>query len=467
MSTRKVVDAKNLDTDELVYFKSHAKATYMSDGTTVEDAIKTAGTESLTVTVTGVTEGFTIRVYDGDGNVIDSQTTPTKTYRIKEGVSYSVVASAIEGYKTPESTDLKLAYPYVDTSVEMKYEQLKITTIRLNMNLTDPYGMITRIVNLGGIEAIRENSHRYTGTVVDHVMQLKQLDDNDGTKYLDGTDAILITLGNDVWMKLPKFYWSVSNYEPDVFDISVAYGVKPDNSYNTWEGNDLIGVYEAYRSSSKIYSTSDVFSTTNTSQSTFKSYASARGDGFSLVKWKHHCMMGVLYYIYYGNTNCQEVVGSGTSSDSKPTGETNSLGMKDTDTTNGNSMSINFWGLENWWGNKYEWIDNVVNNSGVFTITEDDGTTREVNSIYSNGYITKMLIYPNLDLAPTAASGSSTTGFCDYYYYGTTNTVLARSCKYADDRGGVAFLYACDSASDAYAYVGSRLAYTGEYEIIG
>ena len=77
-----------------------------------------------------------------------------------------------------------------------------------------------------------------------------------------------------------------------------------------------------------------------------------------------------------------------------------------------------------------------------------------------------MLIYPNLDLAPTAASGSSTTGFCDYYYYGTTNTVLARSCSRANAYGGVAFLYACYSASDVYANVGSRLAYTGEYEII-
>ena len=36
---RKVKDAKDLSSNELIYFKSHAKATYMSDGTTVEDAI--------------------------------------------------------------------------------------------------------------------------------------------------------------------------------------------------------------------------------------------------------------------------------------------------------------------------------------------------------------------------------------------------------------------------------------------
>jgi hypothetical protein len=36
---RKVKDAKDLSSNELIYFKGHAKATYMSDGTTVEDAI--------------------------------------------------------------------------------------------------------------------------------------------------------------------------------------------------------------------------------------------------------------------------------------------------------------------------------------------------------------------------------------------------------------------------------------------
>lgn len=39
MSTRKVKDAIDLETNEKVYLKGHAKATYMSDGRNVEDAI--------------------------------------------------------------------------------------------------------------------------------------------------------------------------------------------------------------------------------------------------------------------------------------------------------------------------------------------------------------------------------------------------------------------------------------------
>lgn len=39
MATRRIKDAKDLSTNELIYFKSHAKATFMSDGSTVEDTI--------------------------------------------------------------------------------------------------------------------------------------------------------------------------------------------------------------------------------------------------------------------------------------------------------------------------------------------------------------------------------------------------------------------------------------------
>lgn len=42
MSTRKIKDAKDLSTNELIYFKGHAQATYMSDGRTVEEAITTS-----------------------------------------------------------------------------------------------------------------------------------------------------------------------------------------------------------------------------------------------------------------------------------------------------------------------------------------------------------------------------------------------------------------------------------------
>ena len=44
MANRKIKDAKDLSSGELIYFRGHAKVTYMSNGTTVEDAINSIGT---------------------------------------------------------------------------------------------------------------------------------------------------------------------------------------------------------------------------------------------------------------------------------------------------------------------------------------------------------------------------------------------------------------------------------------
>ena len=44
MANRTIKDAKDTKSNELIYFRGHAKATYMSDGRTVEDAINSVGT---------------------------------------------------------------------------------------------------------------------------------------------------------------------------------------------------------------------------------------------------------------------------------------------------------------------------------------------------------------------------------------------------------------------------------------
>jgi hypothetical protein len=46
MANRTIKDAKDTKSNELIYFRGHAKATYMSDGRTVEDAINSVETGS-------------------------------------------------------------------------------------------------------------------------------------------------------------------------------------------------------------------------------------------------------------------------------------------------------------------------------------------------------------------------------------------------------------------------------------
>ena len=47
MATRQVRDAKDSLSGELIYFKGHAQATYMSDGRTVEEAINSSGSGTI------------------------------------------------------------------------------------------------------------------------------------------------------------------------------------------------------------------------------------------------------------------------------------------------------------------------------------------------------------------------------------------------------------------------------------
>ena len=130
----------------------------------------------------------------------------------------------------------------------------------------------------------------------------------------------------------------------------------------------------------------------------------------------------------------------------------------------GNTQSINFWGLENWWGNKAEWIDNVVVDAYEWKITEPDGTVRTPGKAYtSNRFISKMMFGDCCDLIPTAASGSETTGFCDYYYGSSSSACVVRRSLYsANALGGVACVYANLDSSFTDSYYGSRLAFRGQ-----
>ena len=357
---------------------------------------------------------------------------------------------------------------FVDEEIEKIRPKTRITTIEIDQAISDPYYMITRTVDEGGIEAIRANSHRYTGKLnADGVMELKQLDDMDGTKYLDGTAADLTSGDVDVWMKLPEFYWKCTHLMNDLVEISFHYGTEPaGEGWKHWDGKDLIGVYESSVVSSRLCSISGKKTFASNGINTYKNYAQAKGDGYYLARWKHHCMMGVLAFAFYKTTNIPAIIGY--SSGSSDTGSTDMLGMEDTAASiNGNNQAINFWGLEAWWGGYNEWLADVRVSGGVFTITEEDGTTRQITSSFKYGYISKMMFGEHLDLFPTEANASVTSGFCSF-------SGLTGSCDgYAEVRGtgntswNNVSKISCDyKPSTGTSGLSSRLSFRGDYIII-
>jgi hypothetical protein len=439
-----------------------------------ETQVATWQTEMLNITVSAdnsasmngqivtVKEGSTVLLNQAwAGSVI--------SLKVPFGTSYVVSCDERVGFTMPELQTYTANTP--TRPVTMQYEKITTNYIIIDQTITDPATMISGDVNGYIIQWIRNNSHRYLGKyTADGEMTICQLSDADGTKYAEGTTAVLDGTEGDVWMKLPRFFYHAEEIETDVWKI--GFGLeKVDNTWKEWDGNDLIGAYEAYNSSSKAYSRSGVTSTPSVSQENWKTYARARGSGYTLVKHKHQNIMAFLFYAEYGNTNCQALIGAGTSSDTKATGATDALGMEDTQAaTNGNSQSINFWGLENWWGNKYELLDNVVVNpvsgNGVWRVTEDDGTTRDVQGVVTGGntHIKKLVIGENLDVViKSTDAATDSTGYCDTQYISTsTSRVVARSQSNSNAYGGVACASAYYDSSGAHSSYGSRLAFRGE-----
>lgn len=337
----------------------------------------------------------------------------------------------------------------------------------LDQSINDPSKIVATIIppTAYTLRWIKRNSHRVlVKKISEGVCKVIQLMDTDTTKYFDGTDAPITDTSYDVMLMMPEFWYTAELVDTDKWRIWFADGNPKDGKkWHKWDHGHLIGVYEAYKEDDKIYSISGKTSTGGVSQADFKQYARNKGKGYQIIDWQAHCIMAFLFYGYYGNTNCQAVCGRGTNDYQKQTGQTNTLGMTDTTSANGNSMSINFWGLENWWGNKFEWIDNVTVDARVWKVTEADGAVRTAGTgVASNGYVSKMLIGDNLDLICQEVSGSNTTGYCDYYYqFSGISCVVRRSSSDSDQSGGVAFADAARYSSLTGLASGSRLAFNG------
>lgn len=342
-------------------------------------------------------------------------------------------------------------------------DNIPASYITLNQNLYDPSKMITGDINGMAIRWIRCNSHRVLGKKTGNgVMAVCRLDDTNSNFYADGAAANLDGSDGDVFMRLPIFYYHAEEIETDVWKIGFSPNKEADD-WKEWDGKDLIGVYKAYSDGTKLYSRSGVIPTARVSQLDFKARAAATGTGYSLVKFKHHSMMAFLFYAMYGNTNSQAICGAGTDYPGKGTGQTDAYGVADTVAGgNGDSGSINFWGLENWWGDISEWVDNVTINNHLWIITDDNGSTRVVEGGLSNGNITKVFIGENLDMIPTSTGSNTYYYFCDDYTQSTKNNIaFKRSYSESDSYGGVAFTGANTDASAVAISSGSRLAFRG------
>lgn len=358
-----------------------------------------------------------------------------------------------------------------DNLVHTKKQSIP-SVIYINQLESDPAKMITGDVNGEIIQWIRQNSHRVLAKKTgEGTITYIELDDNNSNKYAaDGSEAKTDGTEGDVFVKLPTFYYRGNDDGPDGSsgdNVEIKFSKEPFEDSIEWDTNILIGAYEAYYGNGKLQSRSGVESSGRISQAQFKSYAAARGNGYQLVDWQMHCVMGCLFYAMYGNTNSQAICGSGTDSFTKTCGETNSLGMNDTRAdTNGNTMSINFWGLENWWGNKLERMEGIesTDKDTVQILSPDPSSGRTFTWRNSYGYCKHYRFGKYLDLSrDTTSYGSDSTYYCDDNSGPFISArVVSRSYNDASANCGISYANVIDSSSENGALDdGSRLAFRG------
>jgi hypothetical protein len=397
----------------------------------------------------------------------------TKTLNVNGGTSYlsdvqyntNMTIRVIEGGIPNEGIEKTFVYNDSNNTHAFTFPR-EGSWITIDQTILDPSTMISGDINGEHIQSIRNNSHRYLGKyTATGQMTICQLDDTNSNLYVDGTSANLYGTDGDVFMRLPRFWYTAFEKSKDIWMIGFYYGeTSPEETgWTEWDGNDLIGVFKATRSysSAPVKSVISSYIYKSATYENRKSAIESRGEGFSLCKWKHHCIMAFLFYAMYGNTNSQEILGIGVNrSNFSRTGSSVTVGMQDTIEGVYNGKFVNFWGLEDWWGLYTEIIDNVSINAGVWNITEDDDTIRSLSGVSDNGYSSVMLIGSYLDMIPITIGGSATTGYCDKAITQYSDRVLARSGYDDIETAGIAYAESIGRTS-AYAYESCRLSFRG------
>lgn len=354
----------------------------------------------------------------------------------------------------------------------------------------------------------------------------------------------------EFWYKIEPYVNSQGDEVANAFTFSVAVEDPAIGSLTGdwihWDGLTLIGVYEGYVENNRLYSVSgqnpnarsactvyngDPTDTTNYNQVTatiqnYKhTYASNRGSSFHIISWEAHSILALLGYAYYGSVDIQSVCGRGTPTHwtvsgttyyfPRVTGLCDSYGMNDTvksvvdawedgnmaydvDGTripdaNGyidieDDMSINFWGLENWWGNINEFIDNIMTTDaskhvgifplGAYFVSNGKAQVSSSNStevsptvvsdvssaaaacIKGFQFLNSNDDYVGLIPQATISDANYASGFCDYGNVATAASYVAhRSGISASLGGGLGYVGVNYNLSYAHPNIGSRLLY--------
>lgn len=320
--------------------------------------------------------------------------------------------------------------------------------------------------------------------------EVGRLDRNNFSLFEDGSLADIESgKSGDVMIAFPRRGLKITKSGTTTVTISMTNDPdNPDFKYYAHQRGSVqknvfyIGAFKGYKDSdNKLRSLSGKTPTVSITIGTARTYAQANGSGYEQSAFYQLLFRQCAYIMKFGSLNSQTKVGKGLVSASAKvnTGGANAYGM-DCEVIKASNPSymtdgkhqVKCLGIEDFWGNVYEWIDGLVTDSSnpinILTNTDnfqDNGkgagymTTSSGMSSGNGGYMKEPQGNTEAGFAFKASGGSSTTYFTDYAHL-RGGYVACFGGGWSDgDSAGAFLLYVIYSASGSSGSVSARLMY--------
>ena len=298
----------------------------------------------------------------------------------------------------------------------------------------------------------------------------------------NGETAVLTGADGDVMIEVKKLYAKFSTNSTHKVKISLM-NYKEDDSCICF--NDIAGVEKdvIYRGAFKagvasgagtiMRSIAGVAPLVSITRATGRTYAKNRGEAYHQNNIYMLFLWQLMYLLLYKNRDSQTVLGQGRSLSSNTAAANTgwSISKPFCWGDQGGVNGVKFLGVEDFYGNVWEWVDGIVYTSNVYKLTRNPDIYNDTGDGYeiamasgmtaannNDKYITSLACQKDAPFVPIGSGGSSSTFWCDNVWIADGVQVVRFGGCWTNAAKVGAFCWTLDySASSASAYVGSRL----------
>lgn len=331
----------------------------------------------------------------------------------------------------PKEGGVVASETYVDTAISASADS--ILSI-IASSTTGPYGVEWN--------SITDSYQRVGATNVTQVQsQMKRcvlnangtvnyfLHPNDSTKKADGSVSVIDGSAGNVMVQIPKF-WYKYVYEDSIHKVSVSpiatsgYTVHPAFTRGGVEVDyRYYRAYEGYLNGAKLISRSGITPTRNRTITQYRADALVNGTGWSQTDWNLLYAVQILFLTEFATFDTQSILGNGndTGSDySITTGQSNAIGNASS-SKNNDDMWMSYRGIENWYGDGWEFIDGI-NISEYIPFVNNMLPSTYVSDVFTGNYVTTGVTIPAASASYTKNFHNSAKGFIPSVVGGSSAT---------------------------------------------